>query len=225
MKILIIEDEYKLLRTIEEYLLQEKYIVETASDYDTAYSKALIYDYDCVLLDITLPGGSGLKILEAMKNKDKADNVIIISAKDSIDDKIHGLDLGADDYITKPFHLQELIARIKAVFRRKSLDGNMRQTFGNTVLDFQNRSLLINDVNQKLNRKEFDMLSFFVINKNRIVTKETLAEHVWGDNIDMADNFDFVYSQVKNLRKKLKDCNSDIAIENIYAIGYKLIEK
>ena len=222
MKILIIEDEYDLLRTIEKFLLSEKIVVEKATDYHSACEKVLVYDYDCILLDISLPGGSGLKILEEMKREGKAGNVIIISAKNSLDDKITGLDLGADDYLTKPFHLSELYARIKAVQRRKNLDGNLTQVFGNSVLDFKERTLLVNDENLKLNRKEFDMLAFFVTNRNRLVTKESLAEHVWGDNIDMADNFDFVYSQVKNLRKKLKTANSDIVIENIYGIGYKI---
>jgi len=225
MKILIIEDEYALLRTIEEFLLSEKFVVEKATDYHSACEKVLIYDYDCILLDISLPGGSGLKILEEMKRAGKAGNVIIISAKNSLDDKIIGLDLGADDYLTKPFHLSELHARIKAVLRRKNLDGSLTQTIGNSVVNFSERSLVVNSKNLKLNRKEFDVLAFFVSNKNRLITKESLAEHAWGDNIDMADNFDFVYSQVKNLRKKLKTANSDIAIENVYGIGYKLVDK
>ncbi|GHV34530.1 DNA-binding response regulator [Bacteroidia bacterium] len=224
MKVLIIEDEISLLQSIEEFLLQEKFVVEKASDYHSANEKALIYDYDCILLDISLPGGSGLKILEEMNREGKAGNVIIISAKNSLDDKISGLDLGADDYLTKPFHLSELYARIRAVLRRKNLDGKMLQTFGNSVVDFHNRNLIIDNENIELNRKEFDMLAFFVSNKNRLLTKESIAEHVWGDNIDVADNFDFVYSQVKNLRKKLKNKNSDIVIENVYGIGYKLIE-
>jgi len=222
MKILIIEDEYALLQAIEEFLLSEKFVVEKATDYHSACEKALIYDYDCILLDISLPGGSGLKILEEMKCEGKTGNVIIISAKNSLDDKITGLDLGADDYLTKPFHLSELYARIKAVLRRKNLDGSLLQTIGNSTVDFKDRLLLVNDENLKLNRKEFDMLAFFVSNRNRLVTKESLAEHVWGDNIDMADNYDFVYSQVKNLRKKLKTAGSDIVIENIYGIGYKM---
>jgi len=222
MKILIIEDEYAMLRAIEEFLLSEKFIVEKAADYISACEKALIYDYDCILLDISLPGGSGLKILEEMKREGKTGNVIIISAKNSLDDKITGLDLGADDYLTKPFHLSELYARIKAVLRRKNLDGSLTQTIGNSAFDFSERSFAVNGENLKLNRKEFDMLAFLITNRNRVVTKESLAEHVWGDNIDVADNFDFVYSQVKNLRKKLKTANSDIVVENVYGIGYKI---
>jgi DNA-binding response OmpR family regulator len=222
MKILIVEDEYALLQTIEELLLQEKFVVEKATDYHTACEKALIYDYDCILLDISLPGGSGLKILEEMKRAGKAGNVMIISAKDSLDDKVTGLELGADDYLTKPFHLSELYARIKAILRRKNLDGSFTQTFGNSVVDFRERSLSVGGENLKLSRKEFDMLAFFVTNRNRLVSKEALAEHVWGDHIDMADRFDFIYSQVKNLRKKLKTAQSDIVIETIYGVGYRM---
>jgi DNA-binding response OmpR family regulator len=223
MKILIIEDEHFLSKTIETFLVQEKFVVEKAADYRSACEKAMIYDYDCILLDINLPGGSGLKILEEMKQEGKAGNVIIISARHSLDDKIRGLDLGADDYLTKPLHLSELYARIKAVMRRKNLDGSLVQTFGHSTVDFRERSLTVHGESLKLNRKEFDMLAFFVTNRNRLVSKEALAEHVWGDNMDMADTFDFVYSQVKNLRRKLKAAHSEIVIENVYGIGYKMI--
>jgi DNA-binding response OmpR family regulator len=222
MKILIIEDEYALLKTIEDFLLAEKYVVEKATDYYSAMEKVMIYDYDCILLDISLPGGSGLQILDEMKKGCKTGNVIIISAKNSLEDKIAGLDLGADDYLAKPFHLLELQARIKAVLRRKNRGGQNILNIGNTKIDFDNRQVVVNEQLLALTRKEFDIISVFAINKNRLITKENLAEHVWGDNIDMADNFDFVYSQVKNLRKKLRDNGSDIVLENVYGIGYKL---
>jgi DNA-binding response OmpR family regulator len=224
MKILIIEDEYTLLKAIEEFLLVEKYVVEKATGYHSAIEKIMMYEYDCILLDISLPGGSGLQILREMKKENRTGNIIIISAKNSLDDKILGLDSGADDYLTKPFHLPELHARIKAVLRRKQQDGKQTVTSGNTETDFARRQVYIDGSLLKLTRKEFDMLAFFVTNKNRLITKDTLAEHVWGDNFDMADNFDFVYSQVKNLRKKLKDGHSDIVLENVYGIGYKLTE-
>jgi DNA-binding response OmpR family regulator len=223
MKILIIEDEIQLLQSIEQFLLAEKYVVEKATDYATACEKALIYDYDCILLDINLPDGNGINLLETLKKENKMANVIIISARNSLDDKIKGLDLGADDYLTKPFHLAELHARIKAVIRRKQQDGQQFITIENTKIDFFNRQVFINEQLLNLNRKEFDMLSFFVNNPNKLISKENVAEYVWGDNIDLADNFDFVYSQVKNLRKKLKTANSDIEIKNIYGIGYQLI--
>jgi DNA-binding response OmpR family regulator len=222
MKILIIEDEYTLLKAIEEFLLVEQYVVEKAADYHSAIEKIMMYEYDCILLDISLPGGSGLQILREMKKENRTGNIIIISAKDSLDDKILGLDLGADDYLTKPFHLTELHARIKAVLRRRQHDGKQTVISGNTEIDFAQRQVYIDGNLLKLNRKEFDMLAFFVTNKNRLITKDSLAEHVWGDSFDMVDNFDFVYSQVKNLRKKLKDGNSDILLENVYGIGYKL---
>jgi DNA-binding response OmpR family regulator len=222
VKILIVEDEYALMKTVEDFLVSERYLVEKATDFHSATEKVMLYDYDCILLDISLPGGSGLKILDAMKKEGRAGNVIIISAKNSIEDKIAGLDLGADDYLTKPFHLSELHARIRAVLRRKQRDGKQLLSSGNSSIDFEQRQVLVDRLPLKLNRKEFDMLAFLLVNKNRLITREALAEHVWGDNSDLADNFEFVYSQVKNLRRKLKSAGSDIIIENVYGTGYKL---
>lgn len=222
MKILIIEDERDLLASIEEFLTSEDYIIETASDYDTGVEKVMIYKYDCILLDISLPGGSGLKILEEIKKNKIESNIIIISAKDSLDDKIYGLDLGADDYLTKPFHLTELHARIKAVIRRKLLKGSNTVSIKNLTIDFDKHSASIDGEELKLKRKEYDILCYFVINVDKVITKEALSEHVWGDYIDSLDSFDFVYSQIKNLRKKMKESNSAIEIENVYGAGYKL---
>lgn len=223
MKVLIIEDEYELLKSIETFLLSEGFLVEKATDYISGIEKATMYEYDCILLDISLPGGSGLRILQEMKAKGISGNTIIISAKNSIEDKVLGLDLGADDYLTKPFHLAELFARIKAVLRRKKLDGKNILTLGNLNIDFEEHIASINEQELKLNRKEYDILCFFAMNTDRLIRKEVLAEHIWGDNIDMADNFDFVYAQVKNLRKKLKDGKADVTLENIYGIGYKMV--
>lgn len=225
MKILVIEDEPQLLSNIKESLEKEKFLVETAADYHSAIDKIFIYEYDCILLDIMLPNGNGLNILAELKKDGKSENVIIISAKDSLDDKLKGLELGADDYLTKPFHLAELNARVKAVLRRQQLNGKNTIEITNIVFDLKERTFLINDQNVLLNRKEFDILNYFLLNKNRLVTKSALAEHVWGDNSDNADNFDFVYYQIKNLRKKLQSANAEIEIESIYGIGYKLVEK
>lgn len=225
MKILIIEDEKELLETIVASLVKEQFVIETASDFYTASEKIGVYDYDCILLDIMLPHGNGLQLLAELKQSGKSGNVIIISAKDSLDDKLAGLELGADDYLTKPFHIAELNARIKAVLRRKKLDGKNTIETANVVLDLQERQLLIDGENVPLNRKEFDILNYFLLNKNRLVTKSALAEHVWGDNIDQADNFDFIYYQIKNLRKKLLSATADIEIESIYGVGYKMVEK
>ncbi len=223
MKILVIEDEPQLLSNIKESLEKEKFLVETATDYHSAIDKIFIYEYDCILLDIMLPNGSGLNILAALKKEGKSENVIIISAKDSLDDKLKGLELGADDYLTKPFHLAELNARVKAVLRRHKLEGKNTIEFTNIILDLAERLFLVNNQIIALNRKEFDILNYFLLNKNRLVTKSALAEHVWGDNSDDADNFDFVYYQIKNLRKKLQLSNAEIEIESIYGIGYKLV--
>ncbi|HZJ74523.1 MAG TPA: response regulator transcription factor [Perlabentimonas sp.] len=224
MKILIIEDEKELRETLVESLEKELYVVETAATYDSADEKISIYDYDCILLDIMLPDGSGLNLLTKLKELGKSENVIIISAKNSLEDKVSGLGLGADDYLTKPFHIAELNARIKAVFRRKNLKGTNSIQIGNIALDLDERLFKVDDNIIHLNRKEFDILKYFLLNKNRLVRKTVLAEHVWGDNIDEADNFDFIYYQLKNLRKKLLESKATITIESIYGVGYKLVE-
>ena len=223
MKILIIEDEMELMEVIRQSLEKENFRVESAGDYDSALDKIISFDYDCILLDIMVPGGSGLDILQELKNLDKSDNVIIISAKDSLDDKLTGLELGADDYLTKPFHIAELNARIKSVLRRKSFGGKNNVELGNVKLDMDDRTLHIDNQPLPLNRKEFDILSYMVVNKNRLVNKTSLAEHVWGDHMDEADDYEFIYSQIKNLRKKLKESQAGIEIQAVYGLGYKLV--
>jgi len=225
MKILVIEDEKELLKSIHDSLIQDQFLIETAENYQSASEKIALYTYDCILLDIMLPGGNGLQLLQQLKDMDKSENVIIISAKDSLEDKLTGLELGADDYLTKPFHNAELNARIKAVLRRKNQEGKNSIEIANIELDLTERSFSVDGERITLNRKEFDILHFFLLNKKRLVTKTALAEHVWGDHIDQADNFDFIYYQIKNLRKKLQQSNAEIEIEAVYGIGYKLIEK
>ena len=224
MKILIIEDEQDLQDAIKASLEKESYTVETAGDFDAAYEKLFIYEYDCILLDIMLPNGSGLDLLKELKKKNKSENVIIISAKNSLDDKLKGLELGADDYLTKPFHIAELNARVKAVLRRNKLDGKNTIELGNICLDLEERTFSVDKNKIDLNRKEFNILNYFLLNKNRLVTRTALAEYVWGDHIDQADNFDFIYSQIKNIRKKLKDSAAQIEIQAVYGVGYKLTE-
>lgn len=225
MKILIVEDEKDLLKTIAGSLEKEHFVVEAASDFYAASEKINVYDYDCILLDIMLPNGNGLQLLEQLRKSGKSNNVIIISAKDSLEDKLRGLELGADDYLTKPFHIAELNARVKAVLRRKKLDGKNTIEIANVVLDLTERICIVNNEKVPLNRKEFDILNYFLFNKNRLVTKTALAEHVWGDHIDQSDNFDFIYYQIKNLRRKLQTAKAEVEIEAVYGIGYKLVEK
>ncbi|QNF35393.1 response regulator transcription factor [Adhaeribacter swui] len=223
MKILVIEDEPDLLDTIQKSLEKEKYLVETAATYFSALEKVGVYDYDCILLDITLPDGNGLAILEELKKQQKAEGVIIISAKNSLDDKVAGLELGADDYLAKPFHLAELHARVKSVLRRRKFAGSNLVVLDNVQIDPDKHQVWVSGVELVLNRKEFDILLYLVTNKQRLVTKTALAEHVWGDHIDEADSFEFIYSQIKNLRKKLRDYQAEIEIQAIYGIGYKLV--
>lgn len=222
MKILIIEDEPEMRELIKQFLEDENYIVETAETFNSGMDKIVSYDYDCILLDIMLPDGSGLKILKQLKQLNKADSVIIISAKDSLDDKIKGLDLGADDYLTKPFHLSELNARIKSVLRRNKMDGKKLLELENVKIDIDERLAFIDKQPVLFNRKELDILIFFMVNKNRIVRKSAIAENIWGDFIDQSNDFDFIYSQIKNLRKKLREHKANIEINAVYGMGYKL---
>ena len=224
MKILIVEDERDLRETIRASLQKEKFVVETASDYFSALDKINDYDYDCILLDIMLPGGSGLDLLRELKHLRRNDSVIIISAKDSLDDKVDGLDLGADDYLTKPFHLAELNARVKSLIRRRVAQGDLTVSLGNLTLDPDKHLVKVGDEPLTLNRKEYDLLYYFVVNPNRVINKMSLAESVWGDNIDQADSLDFIYSQVKNLRKKLKQAGATVELKAVYGFGYKLSE-
>jgi DNA-binding response OmpR family regulator len=225
MKILIVEDEPQMLENMAKTLEAEAYIVESAASFKEASQRIGVYEYDCILLDIGLPDGNGLELLKTIKNKGLEDGVIIVSAKDSLDDKLKGLDLGADDYLPKPFHMAELRARVKAVLRRRNFEGQNELQFGNVSINTSNRTLFVEKEEVDLNRKEYDVLLYLASNKDRLVNKTALAEHVWGDNIDQADSFDFIYSQIKNLRKKLETHNADIEIKAIYGIGYKLQNK
>lgn len=223
MKILIIEDEPSLRELIQCTLEKERYVVETAPDFDSGMEKIELYDYDCILLDIMLPGGSGLELLQHLKSLRKKENVIIISAKDSLEDKIQGLDLGADDYLAKPFHLAELTARVKSVLRRKHRDGENCITLGNVSLFPDTFRVIVADKALELSRKEYDILHYFMNRPNRMINKHTLAESVWGDHIDQVDNFDFIYAQIKNLRKKLKEASATIEVKAVYGFGYKMV--
>ena len=222
MKILIIEDEPSLRELIQRSLEKERYVVEAAADFQSGLRKIEDYDYDCVLLDIMLPDGNGLNLLEQLKKMRKRENVIIISAKDSLDDKVLGLELGADDYLPKPFHLAELNARIKSVIRRQRRDGEMDIRLANIRIVPDTFQVFVDDKEIELNRKEYDILLYFANRPGRLVNKNTLAESVWGDHIDQVDNFDFIYAQIKNLRKKLKDAGALAELKAVYGFGYQM---
>lgn len=223
MKLLIIEDEASLQELMTATLKKEGYVVENAMDYNEAMDKLGAYNYDCVLLDLNLPGGNGLDILEYVKKCCNKLNVIIISARDSIDDKVRGLELGADDYLAKPFHLAELSARIRSVARRSRNDGELTYKAGNVVLEDVSQRLTVAGKEVSLLKKEFDILKYFLMRPGHTVDKAVLAEAVWGDHIDQSDDFQFVYAQMKNLRRKLSEAGADIEIKSIYGFGYKLL--
>ena len=221
MKILIIEDEKELAASIAEYLTGQGYRSEFAETYSQAVDKISMFQYDCILLDLMLPGGSGLKVLEEIKKQNKQDGVIIISAKDSLEDKISGLQTGADDYLAKPFHLSELSARIHSLLRRQQF-GNANVINQNEIqIDLLAKTLTVNNQPVSLTKKEFDLLLLFIGNKSKVISKNALAEHLSGDMADMLDNHDFVYAHIKNLKRKLTDAGYNNYIKTVYGTGYK----
>lgn len=222
---MIIEDEPSLSELIEREIISEGYVAECARDFISAETKIVGYNYDCILLDISLPGGSGLDLLAKLRAMGRRENVIIISARDSVDDRVAGLELGADDYLPKPFHMAELMARIRSVLRRGRTGGSLTLDVGNVSLDPSSRRVAIGGKGVELLKKEFDILFYFMQRPDHLVDKVVLAEAVWGDYADESDNFQFVYAQIKNLRRKLEDAESDIEIRSIYGFGYKLTLK
>lgn len=221
MKILIVEDENELSKNILSYLKGESYSCEQAADVKTAMNKITAFDYDCILIDISLPDGNGLSVLKELKANKKTDGVIIISAKNSTEDRIAGLNLGADDYLAKPFHLSELSARIAAVIRRRRFDGNKTLVLNELTIDTVAKMVAVHHVCLDLTRKEYDLLLYLIINKNRIISKNAIAEHISGEEADVFDNFDFLYAHIKNLKKKMIQAGCEDYIKSVYGMGYK----
>jgi len=221
MKVLVIEDDKELSDSICAYLANEQFVCERTLDFDSSMEKILLYDYACIILDVNLPGGSGLDILKELKNLNKTDGVLIISARNSLDDKVFALKTGADDYLTKPFHLAELAARVNAIIRRKSFEGKNEISCNELRLDLAEKNVKVHDGPVDLTRKEYELLLYFISNKNRVISKNAIAEHLWGDSMDVADNYDFIYTHIKNLRKKLIQAGAADYIKSIYGMGYK----
>lgn len=221
MKLLVIEDHAQLSENIRTYLTQEGYVCEVAQSYQEGVEKLYAHAYDLVALDLMLPDGSGLDLLRSIKENWPELCVLIISAKNSLDDKVSGLNLGADDYLAKPFHLAELNARLKAIFRRKNMQGDHAMRFEELELNTDTYELKVNDQHLELTRKEFELMQYLVINQNRVLTKQAIAEHLWGDYMDTADSFDFVYQHIKNLRKKIAEAGGRDYIQTVYGVGYK----
>ena len=222
MKILIIEDEISLLEIVSAFLTGEGYLCETATDFGQADEKIALFEYDLVLLDLTLPGGNGMDLLPAIRLKQPIPGVIILTARNSLDDKIMGLDLGADDYLTKPFHLSELNSRIRAFLRRNRFDGHDSIAFNDLLLHLDSKEVYVGDKMIPLTKKEYDLLLYFVTNQNRVLTRAAISEHLWGDSIDQADNFDLIYAHVKNLRRKIEGVGGMNPIQTVYGLGYRI---
>ncbi len=224
MKILLVEDELELLNSTISYLQKEDFVCEAAATYFEAEDKLITYKYDIVILDINLPDGNGLELLKLIKKNSPETGVLIVSAKNSLDDKLKGLDLGADDYITKPFHLAELNSRVNSLIRRRKFEGNKSVIYNEIEIDPDAKTVLANNKPLDLTKKEYYLLLYFITNKNRVLTKEAIAEHLWGDNIDLVDNFDFIYTHMRNLRRKLKINGAKDYLQTIYGLGYKFGE-
>lgn len=220
MKILLIEDEPDLRKSIKQYLHQEGYLIESATDFIKASEKVADYDYDCILIDITIPFGNGLDIVKQLKSKNSQAGIIIISARNSSDDKVAGLDLGADDYLAKPFSLAELNSRIKALLRRRNFGGNTTLEVNEITIIPEERTVKIKGTPVTLTAKEYELLLFLINNKNRVISKNTIAEHLWGDDSDQMDSHDFIYVHLRNLRKKLSEKGCNDYINTIYGVGY-----
>lgn len=222
MKILIVEDEKHLAESMYLYLTQESYLCEVATNLREAQDKINAYSYDCILLDLMLPGGDGMSLLEELKGSDRHEGVIIISARDALDDKIKGLRLGADDYLAKPFHLPELGARVYSLIRRKSFGSSNLLRINEIEIDFLAKTLKVHSQEVPLTKTEYEVLVFLISNRNRVISKSVLAEHLSGDMADMMDNHSFVYAHLKNLKRKLSDAGCREYIKTVYGMGYRL---
>ena len=222
MKVLIVEDEKELSQSICSYLANEQFVCEQAFDYLTAEEKISLYDYACIILDVNLPNGSGLDLLKHLKEQGKIDGVLIVSAKNALDDKVYGLNAGADDYLTKPFHLPELAARLAAIIRRKSFEGKNLINFDVLQIDLNLKTVTVKGARVDLTKKEYELLVYFISNKSRVISKGAIAVHLWGDDMDMAGNYDFIYTHIKNLRKKLAQAGAPDYLQSVYGMGYKL---
>jgi DNA-binding response OmpR family regulator len=225
MKILLVEDEKELSNSITEYLQKENYLCEAVYTFEHALEKINLYHYDCIILDIGLPDGSGMDLIHALKDNKSETGIIIVSARNSLDDKVAGLEIGADDYLTKPFHLPELNARIKSIIRRRSFGGANEIRYNEIRVIPDLMEVLVIEQPLSLTKKEYDLLVFFLSNKDRVLTRESIAEHLWGDDMDMADSFDFIYTHIKNLRKKIMEKGGDDYIKTIYGMGYKFTDQ
>ena len=221
MNVLIVEDEHELLNSIQQYLTGIGITCTSAENVSQALEAIQQKEFDCILLDIGLPDGSGFRVIEAMQEKEHTTGIVILSARNSLDDRLLGLNIGADDYVTKPFHMSELIARIKSVTRRRSSQERKEIVYHELRLIPEEMVMYVGENMLALTKKEYELMNFLISNPNRVLTREAIAEHLWGDHADMADSFDFIYSHIKNLRKKIVDNGGKDYIKSVYGVGYK----
>jgi DNA-binding response OmpR family regulator len=221
MKLIVIEDEKELANSIVDFIKRENYTVDIVNDFPDARDRINLYEYDCALIDLMLPGGTGLDLIRLLKARQPGCGIIIITAKDTLDEKIKGLDLGADDYLTKPFYLAELNARVNSVLRRRNFEGKNEIRLNEIIVYVSNHEVKVHEKEIPLTRTEFNIFLFFISNKEKVLTKESIVEHVWGNDSNIFDNFDFVYTHIKNLRKKIIDAGGKDYIKSVYGIGYK----
>lgn len=224
MKILIVEDEHELQQSIQKYLEYQGFVCEAVNDFKTGAQKVRQYEYDCVVVDINLPNGSGLDIIKILKEMESKSGVIIISARNALEDKLLGLELGSDDYLTKPFHLSELNARIHAIIRRRNFEGSKLISFNEIKLDPEAQRVTVDGKAVDLTEKEYQLLEYFITNRGRVLTKAAIAAHVWGDEYEQVSHFDFIYTHIKNLRKKMIDAGSDDYIKTVHGVGYRFTD-
>ncbi|MFT3738585.1 MAG: response regulator transcription factor [Breznakibacter sp.] len=223
MRILIVEDEKRLARSIFDFLRKEEGLMcEMAHSYRDAFAMIRNNCYDCILLDITLPDGNGLDLLTVLKQEKSNTGILIISARNTTNNKVEGLDQGADDYMTKPFHLSELNARVKSILRRRNFNGDTELVFGQIRILPHQRAVFVNDTSLSLTPKEYSLLLYFISNKNRVVTKESLADHFWENNFELSPSNEIIYTHIKNLRHKIIGLGGKDYIRTVYGIGYKL---
>lgn len=221
MKILIIEDEQELQRSIQKYLEYQGFVCEAATEYLAGLEKLDQYDYDCVVVDINLPNGSGLDIVKILREIGSKSGIIIISARNALEDKLKGLELGSDDYLTKPFHLSELNARIHAIVRRRNFGGNKIFSFNEIALNPEAQLVTVEMKPVELTEKEYQLLEYFIANRGRVLTKAAIAAHVWGDEYEKVGQYDFIYTHIKNLRKKMMEAGAGDYIKTVHGIGYR----
>lgn len=224
MKVLIIEDEPELQQSIRQYLDYQGFVCEAVDDFLTGMQKVRQHEYDCVVVDINLPQGSGLDIVKELKDIRSKAGIIIISARNALEDKLKGLELGSDDYLTKPFHLSELNARIHAIIRRRNFEGNKIISFNEIRLDPEAQSVHVDRRGVDLTEKEYQLLEYFIANRGRVLTKAAIAAHVWGDEYEQLNQFDFIYTHMKNLRRKLMEAGAGDYIRTVHGVGYRFTD-